>query len=491
MKKWMTFAALAWAVTACTEEQGLSPATAPSPSVASSSDDALKKAFGTALASALQDSKALRSLIRSKALEMFDRDYDVLYAMIKDEQLDNGQTVRDLLLVYLKDEEKLRAIEAALPTLTIFVPTLPEESFSAKRWNVDQDVPKVGVALDYTNDVSIVDATGKESILEAKYIPAYPVVVVKENERVVHNPDVSTKGRSLRIGGQQFAFLSENFDGRTLTQEEARSTMTMDQTIKDAYTIYSNADGWHRDYIYYGISPTQTSGQFSYDFQETIRSFTLAGDPMSAYNKIADQSEDPKMKLQTTNTNSGWTGGFYEFKVRVLLNAKNGIGEELITYFSAKPTDLFNVTYRKVIFSIYVIESVGFNKMSVNLPLFSWDLNDYASTIKIQIEEVDVTETIKTSETRTVKFASNFSIEGQLLKKIGLKFGASLENTQSQTTERTVTLANDDLGSVIVNFADNVIVSTKEVPIINTTYYNTREYATGWYSISVEPKRVQ
>ncbi|MBU1820371.1 MAG: hypothetical protein KKG00_02510, partial [Bacteroidetes bacterium] len=79
----------------------------------------------------------------------------------------------------------------------------------------------------------------------------------------------------------------------------------------------------------------------------------------------------------------------------------------------------------------------------------------------------------------------NFSIDGGVLKKIGLKLGGSLETSQTQTYQRTFTQGNDDLGSVIVNFADNIIISQ------NFIKYLTREYSTGWYSISVEPIRVQ
>ncbi len=43
----------------------------------------LKKEFSIALAKALKESPAFRSLIKNKALEMVDEDYDILYHMIK------------------------------------------------------------------------------------------------------------------------------------------------------------------------------------------------------------------------------------------------------------------------------------------------------------------------------------------------------------------------------------------------------------------------
>src|ERR1051325_9530802 len=99
---------------------------------------------------------------------------------------------------------------------------------------------------------------------------------------------------------------------------------------------------------------------------------------------------------------------------------------EHITYFPADPEELFEIQYiKKTGFSNWIIWGLSISSLKtkeVNLPLFNWDLNDYASTIKIEIEEVDLTVTTQTSESRQVKFATNFAIDG-LLKKIGLKFG--------------------------------------------------------------------
>ena len=43
--------------------------------------------------------------------------------------------------------------------------------------------------------------------------------------------------------------------------------------------------------------------------------------------------------------------------------------------------------------------------------------------------------------------------------KTGLKFGASLENTVTNTYERQYTLNSNPLGTILVNFADNVIIN--------------------------------
>lgn len=72
--------------------------------------------------------------------------------------------------------------------------------------------------------------------------------------------------------------------------------------------------------------------------------------------------------------------------------------------------------------------------------------------------------------------------------KIGLKFGAT--NTISKNISYTVTktLGNDELGEVIVNFADKILKSKNNV----STSRNWKpdyidKYKTGWYQLAVSP----
>jgi hypothetical protein len=498
MKKFTPCLILILLIASCSDDHSLIQSDQPAPSVIlKERRDQLKTAFGTALAGAMADSPTLRKLIKEEALKMFNNDYDVLYHLIKDTKLDNDHTVRQLLLPYFENEKQLQEIERDLPLLTIFVPVLPENTFSASLWDTDNQVPSVGVTSYKTNDVNVIDHTGAVLVIKAHEIPGFPVVVIKENERVVSaqsNGRAHARGKSFRTNDNaEFVFLADCFDGSVKTGTNARFVFSEDQKLVDAYNIYNGIDGWHRDYIYYNITPSQDRGQFSYDYQEHVTSFNMVGDPTSAFSKISDQTGDPQLQA-SKSPNSGWTGGFYEFKVRVLLNAKNGIGEEFITYFSAMPDELFTLTYTKYWLIGYIPTVAGLRQKTLRLPLFPWDLNNYASTIKIEVEEVDVTETVVTTESRTVKFATNFEISGTptggLLQKIGMKFGASPENTTTQSTQRTYTVGNDLLGAVIVNFADNVILGPAGIDPRRGTW-EVRDYSTGWYSLGVEPVRVQ
>lgn len=474
-------------------------------------DSNLKREFGKALVKSLNESKALRDLIKNESLKMFDNDYDVLYQMIKDEKLENNLTFRQILIKNLGSEALLNQIEISNPTLTIFVPELPENSFSAEIWDTQTQIPAVAIRLTTSNDVPVINQDGSEEIIEAKYTPAFPVIVLKNNERIVSNNISNNKNikTSLvsRVNGVEYKFLDDCFDKSKNSKNgflRTVSSAVLDPKVITAYNTYtgSNVDGWQRDYIYYNITPGTPKGPFKYDFQETITSFSLQGNPTAAYNTIADQTGDPTLGEKALGNSTGnilsggsWTGGNFEFKIRTIVNGKNGIGSEIIKYFTATGNDLFDCTFirgERTGFGhyFYYRQINSLKNVNLNIPIFNWDLDQYASTIKIDIEEVDLTETTILTESRSVEFASNFSVEvsASLFKelvKVGLKYGTSQKITATSTVQRTFTQGNDLLGDVIVNFADNVIIGT------TGSTYTTREYNSGLYSITVEPTRVQ
>ena len=89
--------------------------------------------------------------------------------------------------------------------------------------------------------------------------------------------------------------------------------------------------------------------------------------------------------------------------------------------------------------------------------------------------------------TDNVKYATNFGNNAGFgtTVKYGLKFGVSLEESTTKSNTIRYAEGNDELGSVIINFADKVILGK----ILNN--YITREYDNTVFAISVEPKRVQ
>ena len=159
----------------------------------------LKSEFSKALVKVLSENIDIRNLIRDEALKKIDYDYDVLYALIKDIQLNDGNTLEYLLAQYL-DSDILDAINEEIPTLTIFIPKLPFDSFSAESWNTENESPAVAFRTYDTNDVTAYNINGEEYEIPAEKIPTYPIIVVKENERITTGETTTRATNNLLVG---------------------------------------------------------------------------------------------------------------------------------------------------------------------------------------------------------------------------------------------------------------------------------------------------
>lgn len=285
----------------------------------------LKRAFGKSLLKSMQESPMLRSLLKEEALNQFDNDYEVLYYLIKDKTLENGQSVHDLITKNL--DGNLDEILKTYPTLTILVPELPENSFSAARWDAVNTIPAVAINTGFYNDIPMINTNGKEEVIPGNRIPGFPIIVVKNNERLIsnsQNPDFDNYETRIVYdqNGLKLRFWADGFDRRLNTA--SRRTDDLDQKLVSAYNIYQNSDGWQRDYIYYNIQPSSPNGSFQNNFKESMRSFQV-GDvstttAMAAYQKISDQTGDPIMSgaaSTSSNQSSHWGGGIMNLELNV------------------------------------------------------------------------------------------------------------------------------------------------------------------------------
>jgi len=474
-------------------------------------NDKAKYDFSKSFSVALVNEPAVRSFLKSEAMKMMNGDYDVLYALVKDKKLSSGKSFEETLAPYFGSIDKLRAIERESPLLTMFVPTLPENSFSAEKWDSENEIPFVAIRLTTTNDVPIISPQGEEYVLNSKLIPSYPVVVIKENERMVYSGQngyqESKAKRSLTASnGLTYKFVDDIFDQEIQILQKSDNKRTVntsqiDQKLIDAYNTYLNLDGWQRDQIYYNITPNNTRGQFSYSFLEHIRTFRISNsDAINAYYLLADgptgyDQNDPTL-WQIRRT--GWTDGFFEFRTQTLIQAKNGVGSSQINSAWISGAGLFNYTYKiekrgswPNRYDYYKITSMTAREVLIDLPIVNWDLENYAFTLRIDIEEADLTTVIVSSTSVSSEFATNFNYEATI-EKVGIKFGTSTKQSRTDTFQKTTTLSGEQLGSVLINFADNVIISgnvTDPNPANRT--YTIREYNNNFFAISVEPKRVQ
>lgn len=470
----------------------------------------------------LYESKEARSLIKNEALKKIDHDYDVLYELIKNNKLQNGETFESLIANYLS-RDTLQIIKTEIPTLTIFVPSLYEGSFSAEEWDIDKQLPFVGVRTIETNDVPAYNLDGEEYVIESGLIPTYPIVVIKENERIVAKDKSTTLLYSPNMDlnvNSDFSFLDRSFNNMNASgpenlknAEPFNFTPIIPDNLKkvyEGYDIYSGINGWQRDYIYYNITPSNTKGPFNYNFKEHLVGFEMLGDPRSAINKIADQTGDPMLDGEWHDPNSGssgvhilspWTDGEFEFKVKVYYGTKNPTGNELITYKRIKPSALFDVQTERYTGDKYCkIVSIANKHVSFSVPLalFEWNLENYSSIIKIAIEEVDNTQTIVNQVQTSSEFATNFNYDvtfGEVVKN-GMKFGSSQKSVIQQSHSVTTAVGNDELGEVLINFADDIILSrnnmsytTSRPPQEIQPDYNNK-YATDWYKLHIAPLKV-
>ena len=497
----------------------------------------LKQKFSSALVKVLGQNEEVRPDKREEALKQIDFDYDVLYCLIKDKQLKNGVTLEEYLEKYLTSDE-LKCIHKQLPTLTLFVPTLPENSFSVHSWNTIDELPAVAVKVSDNNDVKIYYGNGETEVFPADIIPGFPVVVVKENERIVRNGEILSKTVSENIEETNLIFVDEifnNLHGKDLVNTKTRANRpdrpvplpkvdnpedylpaNMKKTY-EAYKIYKNTTGWQRDYIYYGITPTTDKGPFDYNMKEFLVGFELMGDALGFYRKIADQDGDPKSSipiggvLPANSSIITWTEGEYEFKVTTYVGSKSTIGTEYKSFFRLKPDQLFRAEVERVIsrpgmpgYTVYKLVGLKSKRVDLDLPLFEWDLENYGATIKIAIEEVDGQETEVNSISSSIEFATNFGFDASFGEKVkfGVKFGSTIKEVLNVSNTITKTLGGDELGEVIINFADPVVISDefryhykprtnpREQAVVDYTEptFNSKYY-TGWYRLYISPKK--
>jgi hypothetical protein len=470
----------------------------------------LKLEFSKALSKSLIKSTKLKEIIKLESLKKFNRDNDVLYQMIKNDQVENGKTVENLIKENYFKSSDYNDLLLDLPTLTIFVPTLPNDSFSPESWKLNEN-PAVAVRNENSNDAVMVFNDGTINKIEGKYTPSFPVLVVKQNQCIIDqtNKDYDSykTDEIVTPDGIRFRYIDNNFNANksgnpdVVLQNPPPPTplpANVDQKLYDAYTIfnqYPNLAGWQRDYIYYNITPTTPNGPFSYDFQEHLTSFRMSSnDPLFNYMYLTDSQiglADPLANYLIQDvTASHWTMGYYVFRLATIFNDKVGLGPENQNYFPVPPNKLFDLYYTPIHiyrFTFYQLTGAINKKVDTRVPIFNWDLNQYASKIKISIEEADTLVSTTQTTTNTVKYAQNFSINPTfgILEKVGLKFGATLEENTNKDTQIKYFESNDQLGSVIINFADKIIINQ------STTGITTRKYNSGLFEIDFIPQKVQ
>lgn len=510
--------------------------------------DKLRENFARAFGKAIKESPELRGIIKEEALKMMNKDYDVLYQMIKDRPLNGNimrssemsyNTVRALILSHFENEGDLIEIESQLPLLTIFVPKLPENSFSAETWDTEDEnqLPVVAIRLDNHNEVPMIDLINDyEYVLEPDLIPGYPVIVIKNNERLVVNQGENHNYRkSTRLiqtsDNMSFRFIDDNFDpvitpispveplpgdptdpiyggggSNLLIGGGANSEGVSDngvscnnpnfipgrqnnvaQFLKDARNAFENSGitaPWQRDNIYYQLTPQETTNDWvGGRYVESISYFRLQGtNPTAVFELLANQhaasDPDPQSINHGFDRNPNkvpWTDGSFEIGISLIDNAKqratiNAQGsfpasaEQLFTFTQQTVTRrrgccgfFWNRTYWKPVITGY--KGIDFNNACATcetLEFHEWDLLEYSNRWTYEFKELDYDVDITEGRSQTRKYNTNFQLTVPI-KKVGLQFGGSIEDTDNTTRSYKWKAGDDFLGQFDVGFGHAVL----------------------------------
>lgn len=431
------------------------------------SSNELKIEFARTLAKAMGDAN-VRALLKEEALKQFDNDYDVLFSLVKDREVLPGVSLASYLNSLTTTNISFGSLSEIAPMLTIFVPELKE--FSPAKWNTNNEIPAVAVVKnDYdekTNDHLIAfDALGRELQLESHKQPGFPVIVVKENERIA---PIQHNARLTKVEASNFVFSNNTVDfyfrGDSFNKKKnvAVSNETiianLDIRLKDAYNLNAASQ---RDYVYYNILNPTDQGVVKNDYAEYLRSFAVT---LSSFAYVTDD----------------WTEGHLEFQMDVLFFNGASALNKISKVFSFNTSDLISADHNVSI------------AQSMNLMIATWDMQKCGDTWKYVVNEIDPGQVVTTNHTSSSKFGANFEVSGIQIFKIGLGFGGSFETNSSNSTTIQTTTGSDFCGEAVINWLSPVITSHTDISGIGGgRKYNVASSWTGSVLLVVAPQKIQ
>lgn len=181
-----------------------------------------KEYFAKTLANAVTN-EDIRSFLKNQSLKMFDNDYDVLYELVKDEEVSKGKTFEEVLKSYASSEILFTNVVNEEPRLTMYVPEM--EKWDANKWNSQNEIPLIAVrnekACKMQEKVKAYDRDGNLLLFDYNVSPERPIVVVKENERIEVYAPSATKSASVENNNLViketpagiYSFAAEDFNG--------------------------------------------------------------------------------------------------------------------------------------------------------------------------------------------------------------------------------------------------------------------------------------
>lgn len=504
--------------TSCNQDSIVSSDLEPSSNIFSESDlsEYEKKQeitqFAKILSKSISQSEDLRIFLKKEALRMFDKNYDILYYPLKDKKVSGNLSFRDILITN-SSETEISKIENNLPLLNILIPriaflnVLPE--------NLDTKDSEIPVAIENNSKGTDLYIKGqKVDTFADNEFPGFNVIVVNLNNRVIASKNIST--RSSEGNSWSYAFKSENYKGSLRTRSFSGSfnhsemPFYLYKKAESAFEAGFNKDdhsknqtAFQRDYIYYGMTPTQTTGELNRAVTEYL-SYMIV-DP-KVYFKISDEqsnhiNDDPYIKETDIENKKHplsreevlkrmWTQGAYNFIFEVSSSKSKESAKMPVPIF---PEEIWNFYIRrgfkkgglfhrdKYLYTIdptkFIAKTYYFDPATVTFG--KWNISEESLIRYISIYEEDsgddITET--STESFTHVHSSNFKGDVKIglgLGKIGDKtttgdagFSAETSSSNTTTTTNTITIkrhqGDDLLGyKVPIYFYDPIVVSAND-----------------------------
>ena len=502
--------------------------------------------FSIILSKAVADNEALRLFIKEQAMLCFDNDYDVLYQAVKSVMVSREQTFRDILLKYC-DECQLATIEYSLPKLTILVPDfswVDSECFSILAW--DPHNPQIAVGFDDREDKHPIYYAG-ELVCEIPKddFPSFPTLIVKDNERIRSivatksgiaeysfvDPAFDGSKRKMRTKGGLWGDIDEVLDndedpGVNLVSQVGNTISASELSVISPKTVLAYDEfgtGWgnacQRDYIYYGMSQTNTNNGVLDLFQRDMI-YRIALSSGGLWSSGDAQNEDVAMQPGFVSYNSDlpdcadavrrmWGNGNYEIKIEIYQQPLNSSPQSIgVLVFTISPSDLMYVTKCNRNYHWNILGQ-SWNTYTLNQSYIEpkwyypnqgalytisngWDLSSNSDNIFVRITEVD--QSVSYSYTQTVSFKHTDAVststqtnpdgsqeEVKIKGSYGVSGSTSTESTDQQTFTYTRKESSDTLGTLLVGYIDNVITAK------NGNVYNLKRYSTGNFYMSIIP----
>lgn len=506
--------------------------------------------FSIALSKAVCQYEEVRTLLKNEALKQFDNDYDVLYNSIKSHNISNSETFHDVMAKEIGSLTMLEEIERMLPTLTIYVTDvrwLDPNGFCPENW----DTKDARVAVSYQGSNNVCRKLFSNGYylgeIEEGTIPGGAVLIVKKNERI-------TLSAATKSGDITYEFIDDVFDrsknvietksnrhtGKYTTSwvegqdpednSDIISAASLNKLNPDIIKSYNltknNSYALPNDYIYYGMTSSETKGRLRNDVRSKIVRFKISP---NSINSLFDDPQDEDIKFsdsyETDDNGKGpeyeptaseiysklWSEGKLEIRVVIFCYTENGDKGVFNDYFyDVKASDLFTVNdyaikrerWGSTAFKWYITwrysitnrdettftEKWYYPSTSPDLP--TWDLAKNSSYF-IAISENDTgTETSKTytySNRKADTKSAKISLEGSLLKLITVKNEFGWEETDERSSSTSTTISwkngNDVMGEYTISYRD------KYISDVTGSSYKIYSYGVNRFIFTILPYR--